>query len=169
VLCRRGHDRNGRNQRKVVRSRDPSNVRRNRAEVAGARRGESGSAFRVCAGHCPCAAGKVLGARLRLVRGGVRHARPEGGKALLDELGGMRARGREGIAKVGGPRMTAHIASQQFSSIWTLAFAGGRLRQVAKRLGLRGLDLIYLRTTTLELVWVRPRTVPHHDCGGESW
>ena len=45
ALHRRSDDSGGNNQGKVVRGRDPSNRRRNRADVAGAGRGESASAI----------------------------------------------------------------------------------------------------------------------------
>ena len=61
ALHRRSDDSGGDDQGKMVRGRDPPNRRRNRADVARARRGESAGAFRACHRHCPHAAGKVLG------------------------------------------------------------------------------------------------------------
>ena len=84
---RRSDDNGGNNQGKMVRGRDPPNRRRNRADVARARRGESAGAFRACHRHCPRAAGKVLGiargdeprpavARSRQTPAGPRSSRP---------------------------------------------------------------------------------------------
>ncbi len=61
ALHRRSDDSGGNNQRKVVRAGDPPNGRRNRADVARARRGESAGAFRESHRHCSRAEGKVLG------------------------------------------------------------------------------------------------------------
>ena len=105
ALHRRSDDSGGNNQGNVVRGGDPPNRRRNRADVARARRGESAGAFRACHRHCPRAEGKVLGAArgdepgsavarsrqtaagprssrpgLRLVHRRLRHARPERGQ-----------------------------------------------------------------------------------------
>ena len=61
ALHRRSDDSGGNNQGKMVRGGDPPNRRRNRADVARARCGESAGVFRARHRHCPRAAGKVLG------------------------------------------------------------------------------------------------------------
>jgi class 3 adenylate cyclase len=112
ALHRRSDDSGGDNQRKVVRGGHPPNGRRNRADVARARRGESAGAFRASHRHRPRAAGKVLGiargdepgpaaarsrqaaagARssrpgLRLVHRGLRHRRSERGQGAARSVG----------------------------------------------------------------------------------
>ena len=102
ALHRRSDDSGGDNQGNLVRGGDPPNRRRNRADVARARRGESAGAFRARHRHRPRAEGKVLGAArgdepgpavarsrqtaagprsprpgLRLVHRGLRHRRSE--------------------------------------------------------------------------------------------
>ena len=72
-------------QGNVMRGRDPSNGRRNRADVARARRGEGAGAFRADYRHCPrvegnCARRRAAGPRssrprLRLVHRRLRHRR----------------------------------------------------------------------------------------------
>ena len=101
---------------KMVRGRSPPDSRRNRVDVAGAGRGESGSLFRARAGGRPRAASEVLGtargdehgaalarsgqarrsprsarARLRLVHRRLRHARPERGQGAARRAGAVTA------------------------------------------------------------------------------
>ena len=87
ALHRRSDDSGGDNQGNLVRGGDPPNRRRNRADVARARRGESAGAFRARHRHRPRAEGKVLGiargdepgpavARSRQTAAGPRSSRP---------------------------------------------------------------------------------------------
>jgi class 3 adenylate cyclase len=61
ALHRRSNDSGRNNQGDVVQGGDPPNRRRNRADVAEARRGEGAGAFRESHRHCPRAKGEVLG------------------------------------------------------------------------------------------------------------